>query len=98
MNKTQYTIHTVAPFHSDGHGINDAEGQRVATVSMFMRSQDREEYDQLTDLFAAAPEMQLMLAEVHAFLALKETVTIEERYMQEKIKKVLVNSNKDYQW
>ena len=52
-----------AQCHFDGHGIYDAEGQRIAKVSgdPYVHTWDgpkrNEEYDRLSNLIAAAPEM-----------------------------------------
>lgn len=52
------------PFRFDGHGINDAEGQRIAKVSSCEpytydtgTPQRNAEFDNLSNMFAAAPEM-----------------------------------------
>jgi len=59
---------TPAPFRFDGHGINDANGQRVCKVTncepyiypdgLPVRNS---EFDRLSNLFAAAPDMHLTL-------------------------------------
>ena len=100
MNKVQYTKHTTAPFHSDGKGINDADGQRIAKVVDLVSYVDNEEFNQLTELFAAAPEMQMLLAEIHGILQRKGAVCrtkVEEAILQS-IAEVLINSNKDFKW
>jgi hypothetical protein len=56
---------TPYPFRFDGHGINDANGQRVAKVSSCEpyvypdgRPERNKEFDELSKLFAKAPEMR----------------------------------------
>lgn len=99
MNKFQYTKHTTAPFHSDGKGINDADGQRIAKVVDLVSYVDNKEFNQLTELFAAAPEMQMLLAEIHGIMDRKGIcrTKVEDAIMQS-IKEVLTKSNKDYKW
>jgi hypothetical protein len=55
---------TPVPFRFDGHGINDAEGQRIAKVSSCEpyvypagQPQRNSEFDELSNLFASAPEL-----------------------------------------
>lgn len=62
--QTPAPFKTPAPFSFDGHGINDAEGQRIAKVSScdpytYETGQPKRnaEFDQLSTLFAAAPEL-----------------------------------------
>lgn len=57
-------IKTPMPFSFDGHGINDAEGQRICKVSscdpyihIGVGVKRNPEFDGLSNLFAAAPEM-----------------------------------------
>ncbi len=47
-----------APFHFDGHGINDADGNRIgkANINRYDR-RSRIEYSEVSRLFAAAPEL-----------------------------------------
>lgn len=97
MNKIQYTEHTTAPFRSDGWGINDADGQRIAKVTELVKYVNQEEFEVLTTLFAAAPEMQMLLAEIHGILQRKGiTRTKVENAMMQSINEVLIKSNKDY--
>lgn len=49
----------VTPFHFDGHGVNDATGQRIAKVSVGETWQDREPVGKL---LSAAPELRDLLA------------------------------------
>lgn len=56
---------TPTPFRFDGHGINDAEGQRIAKVSscepyVYTTGQPMRnpEFDELSNLFAAAPDLR----------------------------------------
>jgi hypothetical protein len=65
---------TPTPFGFDGHGINDAEGQRICKVvscGPYLYSDGvakrNEEFDRLSNLFAAAPEMQAALMKVAQF-------------------------------
>jgi hypothetical protein len=64
MTITQGTTPAPAPFGFDGHGINDANGQRIAKVSscdpyIYPHGQPvrNAEFDRLSNLFAAAPEL-----------------------------------------
>lgn len=57
-------MQTPTPFSFDGHGINDAQGQRIAKVSSCEpytyetgQPQRNAEFDQLSNLFATAPEL-----------------------------------------
>jgi hypothetical protein len=57
-------IKTPAPFSFDGHGINDAEGQRICKVGSCDPyiypdgiPKRNPEFDGLSNLFAVAPEM-----------------------------------------
>lgn len=48
----------VTPFHFDGHGVNDATGQRIAKVTVGESWQDREPVGKL---LSAAPELRDLL-------------------------------------
>jgi hypothetical protein len=61
------------PFRFDGHGINDANGQRICKVSccepyIYPNGTPvrNPEFDALSNLFAAAPEMLEVLEAVAA--------------------------------
>lgn len=96
MIPTQYSKHTKAPFHFDGHGINDANGQRVTKVREDLRMVDREEFDVLSNLFAAAPEMQDALQDVLHLLAMYKHKTVRQQVVYDKVRSALQASNKDY--
>jgi hypothetical protein len=64
-------LKTPTPFRFDGHGINDAEGQRVCKVSSCEpyvypdgRPNRNEEFDELSKMFALAPEYRTFINEV----------------------------------
>lgn len=66
----------VAPFHTDGHGINDANGQRICKVSScepYTYENDlpkrNPEFDELSSLFAAAPELLYALKRAFAVIS-----------------------------
>lgn len=84
-------INTPSPFRFDGHGINDAEGQRVAKVSSCNPYDYPEgqvvrntEFDKLSKMFAAAPEL-LELAE---FIA-DENNTLDMHTLIEKARRAI---------
>lgn len=62
---------TPTPFRFDGHGINDAMGQRICKVSSCEPyiypegiPQRNAEFDTLSNMFAAAPEMLASLRQL----------------------------------
>lgn len=65
---------TPAPFRFDGHGINDAEGQRICKVTSCDPyiypdggPKRNEEFDRLSNLFAGAPELLRVLEAIDRF-------------------------------
>ena len=90
-------MNNLVSWHFDGHGVNDAEGQRIAKVSgdPYIYTWDgprrNEEYDRLSNLIAAAPEM---------LEALETCVAIEQESTEwlRKSSFGALNEVKDSQW
>ena len=66
------TLHAPAPWHFDGHGINDAEGSRIATLTQSLKFQP--ESDQLGNTLAAAPDLLAALEAIAPYIPDPNTV------------------------
>ncbi len=61
-----------SPYHCDGHGINDENGRRICKVSCiepFDNGERQEDFDKLSSLLAAAPELAEALSGLHGALS-----------------------------
>ncbi len=60
------------PFRFDGHGVNDANGRRICKVTClepYANNQRQEDFDKLSILLAAAPELAETLDGLHKALS-----------------------------
>jgi hypothetical protein len=69
--KDPWVKETPEPWKFDGHGINDAEGKRIAKVCSCEpyiypegRVERNKEFDRISNLFAGAPELLAALISV----------------------------------
>ena len=80
---------TPTPFRYDGHGINAADGTRIAKVCIQRLAGDQRginpEFDRLSNLFAAAPKLLASLKETLEALH-NETDGKNEHWVTKRIK------------
>jgi hypothetical protein len=62
------TNKAIEPFHFDGHGVNDAEGRRLAKLTQQSAAFEYAELEHVGELLSRAPEMRDALLECAAWL------------------------------